>query len=94
MINRDAIEQAAEASALRVLVQTVAMLTFEHSGLSPDGVRALARRFAAEMADIAIPGADDATVATVREANAAAIEELFDAVADGMRDEGPADAEA
>lgn len=87
-INRDAIEQAADLSALRVLVQTVAMLTFEGHGFTPEKVRALGRGFAAELEDVTVPGAGATYDQAIREANVRAISALFDAVADGMRTGG------
>ncbi|KAB1074419.1 hypothetical protein [Methylobacterium planeticum] len=84
-INRDAIEQAADLSALRVLVQTVALLTFEGHGFTPEKVRALGRGFAAELADVTVPGAGETYDEAIRGANMRAISALFDAVADGMR---------
>ncbi|GJE41790.1 hypothetical protein [Methylobacterium soli] len=84
-INRGAIEQAADLSALRVLVQTLAMLTFEGHGFTPEKVRALGRGFAAELEDVTVPGAGATYDAAIREANIRAIATLFDSVADGMR---------
>ncbi len=76
-INQEAVERLAEASALRVLVQTVAVLVFEQSGLPPDRVRALGRSLSAEMSDIEIPGAGAPDLDAIRQANARAVVAAF-----------------
>ncbi|MCJ2010209.1 hypothetical protein MKK70_26150 [Methylobacterium sp. E-041] len=89
-INQEAVERLAEASALRVLVQTVAVLVFEQSGLPPDRVRALGRSLSAEMSDIEIPGAGGPDLDAIRQANAQAVVAAFESVAEAMRDGGAA----
>ncbi|GJD46796.1 hypothetical protein AFCDBAGC_4680 [Methylobacterium cerastii] len=84
-INQDAVERLAEASALRVLVQTVAVLVFEQSGLSPDRVKALGERLSADMGSVEVPGASVADLDAIREANAQALVAAFASVADGMQ---------
>ncbi|MCJ2114264.1 hypothetical protein MKK64_24150 [Methylobacterium sp. E-025] len=84
-IDKDAVEQHAEASALRVLMQTVAVLVFEQCGMSPVRVRALGQSLSAEMSDIEIPGASRTDLDTIREANAWAVVAAFGSVAEAMR---------
>ena len=86
-INQDAVERLAEASASRVLLQTVSVLVFEQSGLSPDRVRSLGHSLSAEMSDVEIPGASAADLTAIREANAQAVVVLFESVAEAMRGE-------
>lgn len=88
-INQGAAEQAAELSALRAMVQTVAMLTFESHGITADKVRSLGRQLAARLDGLEVAGAAEADLQVIREANQQAYIALFDAVADGMR--GPAE---
>lgn len=84
-INQDAVERLAEASALRVLVQTIAVLVFEQSGLPPDRVRSLGQSLSAEMSGVEIPGASEPDLAAIREANARAVVAAFGSVAEAMR---------
>lgn len=86
-INQDAVERLAEASALRVLLQTVSVLVFEQSGLSPARVRMLGQSLSAEMSDIEVPGASAADLNAIREANVQAVVALFESVAEAMRGE-------
>ncbi|WP_232628519.1 hypothetical protein [Methylobacterium sp. Leaf118] len=83
-INQGAAEQAAELSALRAMVQTVAMLTFESHGFTADKVRMLGRHLAAQISGLEVAGAAEADLQFIREANSQAYVALFDAVADGM----------
>ena len=84
-INQDAVERLAEASALRVLVQTIAVLVFEQSGLPPDRVRSLGQSLSTEMSGVEIPGASEPDLAAIREANARAVVAAFESVAEAMR---------
>ncbi|TXN40608.1 hypothetical protein FV232_23085 [Methylobacterium sp. WL30] len=86
-IDDDTLERHAEASALRVLMQTVAVLVFEQSGMSPVRVRALGQSLSAEMSSIEIPGASYADLEMIREANAGAVIAAFSSVAEAMRDD-------
>ena len=86
-INQEAVERFAEASAQRVLLQTMAVLVFGQSGLSAERVRALGRSLSDQMTDVVIPGADPADATAIREANARAVVAVFEGVAEAMPNE-------
>ncbi|MBB3904761.1 hypothetical protein [Methylobacterium brachythecii] len=83
-ISQETVERFAEASAQRVLVQTMAVLVFGQSGLSAERVRALGRSLSDQMTDVVIPGAEMADVEAIREANARAVVAVFEGVAEAM----------
>ncbi|MET0257029.1 MAG: hypothetical protein ABW179_00475 [Methylobacterium sp.] len=87
-INRETVERFAEASAQRVLVQTLAVLVFGQSGLSAERVRALGQSLSDQMTDVVIPGADAADATAIREANARAVVAVFEGVAEAMPNDG------
>ncbi|GJE54838.1 MULTISPECIES: hypothetical protein [Methylobacterium] len=83
-IKQEVVAQLAEASAQQVLVQTLAVLVFGQSGLSPERVRSLGQSLSEQMGEVVIPDADAADAEAIREANARAVVAVFEGVAEAM----------
>lgn len=89
-IDQAAIERTAEISALRILAQTTALLTFKSAGFTSETVRDLGRSMVEEIVNIRVEGSTKEYEQAVIEANHAAIVKLFNAVADALGHDGKA----